>query len=218
VCAYCIHLVCKRSVLPYVVLIFSVTALSQCSNSNQLITSCWLACIRITITHKPWLLLLLLLLLLSSSFVNTFTQGITYLQLCTWNKSCRYIVVTVYAACNVTSHEDCLHSYVSTFWSVYAVPNMAVFYSSLNFPFSRFVAEVFSAWFWYGSSCHYYYLCKFIIIIIILIITELALTIMPACFCFAFLPCNYALLLCSCFDIFVCWFSNWPCDAKSASH
>jgi hypothetical protein len=47
-----IYLLCKLSVFPYFILIFSVTALFQCSNNNQLITSCRLACIRITLTLK----------------------------------------------------------------------------------------------------------------------------------------------------------------------
>ena len=50
-----------------------------------------------------------------------------------------------------------LYFFISTFRSVCAVPNMAIFCSSLVSCFTRCVAQVFSVWFWDGSTCPYYY-------------------------------------------------------------
>ena len=57
-----------------------------------------------------------------------------------------------------------LYFYISTFRSVCAVPNMAVFCSSLT-SFSRYVAHVFSKCLWNSPSRPYYYwyhLCVYI--------------------------------------------------------
>lgn len=65
-----IHILCKQSVLPFVILIFSVTAVSQCSNSNKLITSCWPTFLRFTITQNTRLILLLFVITIMQDIYN----------------------------------------------------------------------------------------------------------------------------------------------------
>ena len=67
-----------------------------------------------------------------------------------------------------------LYFYISTFWSMCAVPNMAFFLESLDFMFSWYVAHVFSN----GKSRPYYYWYHLWFLLIIIIITTTTTTTM----------------------------------------
>jgi len=57
--------------------------------------------------------------------------------------SLRYIMFTVYATCNVISPlKYVLYLHISTFHSMCAVPNVAVFLQCLHFVLSRYVVQV----------------------------------------------------------------------------
>ena len=73
---------------------------------------------------------------------------------------CSCPVVAVCAACNAVSHKECFVLLSSTFRSAYAVPNMAIFCSSLMLCIPGVLFRC-SEWLWGGFSCPYYYLYRF---------------------------------------------------------
>ena len=91
-----IHIFCANTVfLPYAIFIFLATVVSHFSNSNHLITSCWPAFLRVTITQNPFIaIIIIVIIIIIIIIINEIALTIT--PPCFCFAFCRVFVLYLY--------------------------------------------------------------------------------------------------------------------------